>query len=360
MLGMLGRIFDDQPADTRIKVAALYAVLLAANGLSWLWALIAFRQYPVLLGTALLAYTFGLRHAVDADHIAAIDNVTRKLMQTGKRPITVGFFFSLGHSTVVIVASVLVALAVGALQSKFEHFSEIGGVIGTGVSAFFLILIAAANTVILVTVWRMFNAVRRGQRLVAEDLDLLLSQRGMLGRLLRSFFGMVSSSWHMYPLGLLFGLGFDTATEIGLLGISAAQGAQALPLWSILIFPALFTAAMSLVDTTDGILMVGAYGWAFVKPIRKLYYNITITLVSVIVALVIGGVEALGLIGNRLGLDGGVWTLIATLNDNFGTLGYLIVGIFVMCWMVSAAIYRIKGFDDMEIGVTEHRPEITL
>jgi nickel/cobalt transporter (NiCoT) family protein len=216
MLRMLGRIFDDQPVDTRVKVAVLYAVLLAANVLAWLWALIAFRQYPVLLGTALLAYTFGLRHAVDADHIAAIDNVTRKLMQAGKRPISVGFFFSLGHSTVVIVASVFVALAVSALQSKFDHFKEIGGVIGTSVSAFFLIVIAGANTVILVGVWRMFNAVRRGEHLVEEDLDILLSQRSFLGRLLRSFFGMISKSWHMYPLGILFGLGFDTATEIGL------------------------------------------------------------------------------------------------------------------------------------------------
>jgi nickel/cobalt transporter (NiCoT) family protein len=213
MLGMLGRIFDDEAANSRAKVLVVYIVLLAANVLSWVWALIAFRQYPVLLGTALLAYTFGLRHAVDADHIAAIDNVTRKLMQEGKRPISVGFFFSLGHSSVVIIASVFVALAVSALQSKFDHFREIGGVIGTSVSAFFLIAIAGANAVILVGVWRMFNAVRRGEHLVDEDLDILLSQRGVLGRLLRSFFAMISKSWHMYPLGILFGLGFDTATE---------------------------------------------------------------------------------------------------------------------------------------------------
>ena len=352
---MLGGIFDDRPVDTRARVAVLYAVLLAANGLAWLWALIAFRHYPVLLGTALLAYTFGLRHAVDADHIAAIDNVTRKLMQAGKRPISVGFFFSLGHSTVVIVASIFVALAVSALQSRFDHFKEIGGLIGTGVSAFFLIAIAGANTVILVGVYRMFNAVRRGERLVEQDLDILLSQRGFLGRLLRSFFGMISKSWHMYPLGILFGLGFDTATEIGLLGISAAQGSQGLPLWSILIFPALFTAGMSLLDTTDGVLMVGAYGWAFVKPIRKLYYNMTITLVSVIVALVIGGVEALGLVGNKLGLRGGFWTFIDALNENFGSLGYLIILIFVVCWLISTAIYRFKRFDDMQLTIVERR-----
>ena len=355
MLRKLGRIFDDRPADMRVKLAAIYAVLLAANVLSWLWALYAFRPYPVLLGTAFLAYAFGLRHAVDADHIAAIDNVTRKLMQAGKRPISVGLFFSLGHSSVVIVASVFLALAVGALQSKFDNFKEIGGVIGTGVSAFFLIVIAAANTFVLLAVWRIFNAVKRGEHLVEEDLDLVLSQRGLLGRILRSLFGMISRSWHMYPLGILFGLGFDTATEIGLLGISATQGSQGLELWSILIFPALFTAGMSLVDTTDGVLMIGAYGWAFVKPIRKLYYNMTITLVSVIVALVIGGVEALGLIGNKLDLHGSFWTFIDALNENFGTLGYLIILIFVVCWLVSTAIYRLKKFDEMQVTVVQRR-----
>lgn len=353
MLGIIGRIFDDKPAETRAKVAIIYSLLLAVNVLSWIWALIAFRQYPVLLGTALLAYTFGLRHAVDADHIAAIDNVMRKLMQAGKRPISVGLFFSLGHSTVVIVASIFVALAVGALQSKFDYFKEIAGVVGTSVSAFFLVVIACANTVVLVGVYRMFDAVSRGERLIEEDLDILLSQRGVLGRWLRSFFGMISSSWHMYPLGVLFGLGFDTATEIGLLGISAAQGSRGLPLWSILIFPTLFTAGMALIDTTDGVLMIGAYGWAFVKPIRKLYYNITITLVSVIVALVIGGVEAFGLIGTKLGLDGSFWALVYALNGSFGALGYLIIAIFVVCWLTSAAIYRLKRFDELEVSIVE-------
>ncbi len=346
---MLSRIFDDQPDQLRGKIIAIYVVLITANVLSWIWALVAFRDYPVLLGTAMLAYTFGLRHAVDADHIAAIDNVTRKLMQNRKRPVSVGFFFSLGHSTVVIVASIFVALAVSALQSKFENFKNIGGLIGTGVSAFFLLAVAAVNIVILISVFRMFNAVRRGEHLIADELDILLAQRGLLGRLLRSLYGMIAKSWHMYPLGILFGLGFDTATEIGLLGISAAQGSQGLPLWSILVFPVLFTAGMSLVDTTDGVLMIGAYGWAFVKPIRKLYYNMTITLVSVIVALVIGGVEALGLIGDKLGLDGSLWRWIGALNENFGALGYLIIGIFLACWLISAVIYRLNRYDDIEV-----------
>jgi high-affinity nickel-transport protein len=347
----LPRLFDDEPEGFRIKVAVTYVLLAVFNVGAWVTALITFRDYPVLLGTALLAYTFGLRHAVDADHIAAIDNVTRKLMHAGKRPLSVGLFFSLGHSTVVIVASIFVALLVGAMQSRFTGFREVGSVIGTSVSALFLLMVAAANIVILVSVVRMFNAARRGHDVIEEDLNILLAQRGLLGRLLRSLFSMISKSWHMYPLGILFGLGFDTATEIGLLGISAAQGSQGLPLWSILVFPALFTAGMSLVDTTDGILMIGAYGWAFVKPIRKLYYNMTITFVSVMVALVIGGVEGLGLLGTKFDLGGGFWQAIYALNDNFGMLGYLIIAIFVACWLVSAIIYRVKRYDELEVNV---------
>lgn len=349
MIGMISRLFDDGADDLRSRTIAIYAILVPANLLAWLWALVAFRDHPVLLGTALLAYTFGLRHAVDADHIAAIDNVTRKLMQSGKRPLSVGLFFSLGHSTVVIVASVFVALAVAALQSKFAGFREVGGLIGTSVSAFFLLAVALANIVILVSVFRLFAAVKRGEHFIEEDLNVLLSQRGLIGRLLRSLFAIISKSWHMYPLGILFGLGFDTATEIALLGISAAQGSQGMSIWSILVFPALFTAGMSLVDTTDGVLMVRAYGWAFVKPIRKLYYNMTITLVSVIVALVIGGVEALGLIGSKLGLEGRFWNFIGQLNENFGSLGYLIIGIFLLSWMISVLVYRLKGYDDIEV-----------
>jgi nickel/cobalt transporter (NiCoT) family protein len=337
--------FDDAPVRLRGKTIGIYAVLLAMNALAWLWALIQFRDYPVLLGTASLAYTFGLRHGVDPDHIAAIDNVTRKLMQEGKRPLYAGFFFALGHSTVVVIASVLVALSVAALQTRFEGFKEIGGVIGTGVSALFLLAISLANIAILISVYRVFRAVRRGERLIDEDLHDVLAQRGLLGRLLRSLFGIIGASWHMYPLGLLFGLGFDTASEVGLLGISASQGSAGLPVWSILVFPALFTAGMSLVDTTDGVLMVNAYGWAFIKPIRKLYYNLTITLVSIVVALLIGSIEALGLLGDRLGLAGGFWDVIGALNDHFGALGYLIVGIFAASWLVSMAVYRWNGYD---------------
>jgi high-affinity nickel-transport protein len=330
-------------------VAGLYGLLIGFNALAWLWAFLAFRAHPVLLGTALLAYSFGLRHAVDADHIAAIDNVTRRLMQDGKRPAAVGFFFSLGHSTVVVLASAAVAGTALAFKQDIESFQQAGGVIGTLVSAFFLLAIALMNMVILAGVWRAFRRVRAGGPYVEEDLNSLLAGRGLLARLFRPLFSMIGRSWQMYPLGFLFGLGFDTASEIGLLGISAAGASKGLPVWSILVFPALFTAGMSLVDTTDSILMLGAYGWAFVKPIRKLFYNMTITAVSVVVALLVGGIEALGLIADKLNLQGGFWDLVGALNGNFGTIGYLIVGIFVAAWIVSAVIYRVKRYDEIEV-----------
>jgi nickel/cobalt transporter (NiCoT) family protein len=348
MQARLARLFKDRDAELAGKVAAIYGVLIAANVLAWIWALIAFHNYPVLIGTAFLAYTFGLRHAVDADHIAAIDNVTRKLMQEGKRPVAVGLFFSLGHSTVVVLASTAIAFATAALEGRFATLKVVGGVIGTSVSVVFLFLVAAANFVILCSVYRTFQRVRRGGAYVEEDVDHLLAQRGFLGRLFRPMFHFVSQSWHMYPLGVLFGLGFDTATEVGLLGISAAEASKGLPIWSIMVFSGLFTAAMSLIDTTDGVLMLGAYGWALTKPVRKLYYNLTITFVSVLVAVLIGGIEALGLLADRMNLEGPFWSFIGTLNDNFGSLGYLIIAIFVGSWLISIAIYRLGRFDRLE------------
>jgi high-affinity nickel-transport protein len=353
MPAALFKLFNDRDAELGNKLVGIFGLLIAANVLAWVWALIAFRDYPVLVGTAFLAYAFGLRHAVDADHIAAIDNVTRKLMQEGKRPIGVGFFFSLGHSTVVVLASAVIALTTSALQGRFDGFRLVGGTIGTLVSAIFLFVVAAANFVILLSVWRTFQEVRCGGAFVEEDLNHLLAQRGVLGRLFRPMFRLISRSWHMYPLGFLFGLGFDTATEIGVLGIAAAQASKGLPIWSIMVFPALFTAGMSLVDTADGVLMLGAYGWAFTKPIRKLYYNLTITFVSVLVAVLIGGIEALGLLAERLNLDGPFWLYIGTLNDHFGSLGYLIIAIFVLCWLVSIAVYRLARFD--RIGTAPER-----
>jgi high-affinity nickel-transport protein len=349
MASTLRSLFNDQPGNTRAKVLAIYALLAAFNLGAWAWAVVAFHRFPVLLGTAFLAYSFGLRHAVDADHIAAIDNVTRKLMQEGKRPVAVGFMFSLGHSTIVVIGSIAIAATALALHHRIDHARDIGSILGTLVSTLFLFAIAIANLIILRAVYRTFQSVRRGEPYVDEDFDLLLGSRGFLARLFRPVFRMIRSSWHMYPLGLLFGLGFDTATEIGLLGISAAEASKGLSLISILVFPALFAAGMSLIDTTDNILMLGAYGWAFVKPIRKLYYNLTITSVSVIVAFAVGGIEALGLLSSQLHLTGSFWMLIDKLNNNFGVLGYFIIGLFALSWILSLVIYRWRRLDHIEV-----------
>jgi nickel/cobalt transporter (NiCoT) family protein len=348
MTFLLRTLVNDEPGSTKVKVIAIYALLLVFNLAAWCWALAAFHAYPVLLGTAFLAYSFGLRHAVDADHIAAIDNVTRKLMQQGKRPVAVGLMFSLGHSTIVIVGSLVIAATALALQHRIDAVRGIGGLIGTSVSALFLFAIAIVNLIVLQSVLRSFMRVQRGEPYVEEDFDLLLGNRGFFSRLFRPTFNLIQCSWHMYPLGVLFGLGFDTASEIGLLGISAAEASKGLSLWSILVFPVLFAAGMSLVDSTDNILMLGAYGWAFIKPIRKLYYNITITSVSVVVALAVGGIEALGLLAGQLHMTGRLWGLVSKLNDNFGMLGYCIVALFALSWILSIAIYKWRRFDDLE------------
>jgi high-affinity nickel-transport protein len=350
MISQLAKVFSDSSADVRARLFGIYGVLIAINIIAWLWAIVAFRDHPVLLGTALLAYSFGLRHAVDADHIAAIDNVTRKLMQERKRPVTVGFFFSLGHSTVVILASVGVALATQLMNTHFNQFHEIGGVIGTLVSALFLFAIALMNAFILKAIFKSWRKVRNGGAYHDDDFDLLLADRGFLARIFRPMFKMITKAWHMYPLGFLFGLGFDTATEVGLLGISATQAASGMSPWSVMVFPVLFVAGMSLIDTLDGHMMLGAYGWAYMKPIRKIYYNLSITMVSVLVAVLVGGIEALGLIGDQLHLSGGFWDWIGSLNDNFGMIGYLIIAIFALSWIASIAVYKLKGYDQLEVN----------
>jgi nickel/cobalt transporter (NiCoT) family protein len=337
-------IFDDGASRLASKVIGLYSALIAVNLLVWVWAFAAFHRYPLLFTTALIAYGFGLRHAVDADHIAAIDNITRKLMQEGKRPITVGLFFSLGHSTVVFGASLVIALTASSLQQRFPGLIEVGGVVGTLVSVFFLIGIAIINFVVLVGVYRSFRRVRRGKTYTEEELNVFLSSRGLFGRLLRGLFRLISHSWHMYPLGFLFGLGFDTATEIGLLGISAAEASKGLSVWSIMVFPALFTAGMSLVDSSDGVLMVGAYGWAFMNPVRKLHYNLGITSFSVVVAVLVGAIEALGLVGDKFGLEGGLWVTADTAGAHFAAIGYLVVAIFAATWLIGFLIYRTMGY----------------
>jgi high-affinity nickel-transport protein len=328
----------------RGRIVMIYGVLIFANVAAWVWAFVEFSHQPVLIGTAVLAYSLGLRHAIDADHIAAIDNVTRKLMQEGKRPVAVGFFFALGHSTVVVLASLAVALTANALSDTLVSYREIGGIIGTSASALFLFVIALANLIVLRGVYRTFRLVERGNSVAEEDIDALLRQRGWLARLFRPLFRFVSQSWHLYPIGLLFALGFETASEISLFGLSA-QASNAVSTWALLIFPALFAAGMTLVDTSDGILMLGAYGWAYRNPMRKLFYNLTITSVSVLVALVVGGIETLGLMANKFHLQGSFWNLISDLNENFGALGYGIIALFVVSWGVSFLVYRFKRYD---------------
>jgi high-affinity nickel-transport protein len=345
----LSRIADENESGLRGRLIGVYALLIGANVLVWIWAFAALHQNAVLLGSAFLAYTFGLRHAVDADHIAAIDNSTRKLMQQRQRPVAVGLYFSLGHSLVVVLMSVAVGFATAEVSSRFEDFKAVGGIISTCASALFLFLLAIFNLVVLISVYRTFRAVKNGAAFHEDDFDILLNSRGFLARLFRPLFRMITKSWHLFPIGFLFGLGFDTATEVALFGIAATQAANGVSFGALLVFPALFTAGMALVDTTDGVLMLGAYGWAFMKPIRKLYYNLTITAVSVIVAVLIGGIETLGLVGDTFKLEGAFWDFIGALNDNFGLLGYAIIGVFAASWLVSVVIYRARGYDLLDV-----------
>ncbi|WFU38267.1 HoxN/HupN/NixA family nickel/cobalt transporter [Bradyrhizobium sp. CB82] len=315
------------------------AGLILANIAAWIWAFARFSDRPAVMATALLAWVFGLRHAVDADHIAAIDNVVRKLMHAGDAPNSAGLYFALGHSTVVVVATLLLWLGVASLGGD-GLLKTVGGLIGTSVSALFLFLIAAVNLAIFIGLWRTLRAIRHGTH-DAEGIDALLAGHGFLARLLAPMFRMVSKSQHMFPLGFLFGLGFDTASEIGLLSISVTEAARGASLSDVLVFPALFAAGMALVDTADSMLMVSAYRWAFVDPMRKLWYNLTITGASVLVALFIGGVEALGLIGQRFGLDGALWTLVEGLNGSLANFGLAVIALFVIAWVVSIVSYRV-------------------
>lgn len=343
MLNHLRSALDDASPHQGRKIAAIYVLLFAANAVVWTWAFIALSGHPTLLGTAMLAYVLGLRHAVDADHIAAIDNVVRKLMQEGKRPVSAGLFFSLGHSLVVAIAVAVIVGTAFALQGRLHPFKVIGSVIGTGTSAFFLLAIAAVNLIILRGVWRSFQRARHGEAVAEQELDQLLSGRGLLARIFRPLFRMVTRSWHMFALGFLFGLGFDTATEITLFTVAGSQASEGISFGTVMIFPALFAAGMTLVDTSDSVLMVGAYGWAFLNPIRKIWYNLTITAISALVAMLIGGIEALGLLASKLELAGGFWDMVGRLNSGLAGFGYVVIAIFVASWIVSLLIYRWSG-----------------
>jgi nickel/cobalt transporter (NiCoT) family protein len=310
-------------------VAAIVALHVAGFGL-------LAASGALTAGIGLTAYTLGLRHAFDADHIAAIDNTTRKLMNDGERPLGVGFFFSLGHSTVVLALAVLFAVGVRAIGDGASPLHSVSGLIGTGVSGTFLYVIAALNLVVLV-------GLVRGAR-SGDDVEALLQSRGLMNRLLGRFGARITRSWQMYPLGVLFGLGFDTATEVALLFLAAGAAGAGLPWYAILCLPVLFAAGMSLLDTIDGSFMNFAYGWAFAQPARKLYYNLTITGLSIAVALLIGTIELLSIAADRLRLDGGFWDWVSRIDLN--AVGYIVVGLFVATWAIALAVWRFARIEE--------------
>jgi high-affinity nickel-transport protein len=299
----------------------------------------------VYAGAGALAYTFGLRHAFDADHISAVDDTTRYLLQKGKKPLAVGFFFSLGHSTVVF--TFVTALAVVAAKAKgFQHaFQGTGGIIGTVVSGLFLYLIAALNLAVLRGIILVWRQAKRGEYQV-EELDALLAQRGFMNRIFKGRYNrFINNSWQMYPVGLLFGLGFDTATQVGLIAIAGSTAISGgLPPLAIIALPILFAAGMSLMDTIDGVFMSKAYSWAFVNPIRKIYYNITTTSLSIFVAFVIGSIELLSLLSNQLGLHGQPWDFIGSIDINLA--GRFIVGIFFVVWIGAILNWKLRKLDE--------------
>jgi high-affinity nickel-transport protein len=298
---------------------------------------------PAFWSLGLLAYTFGLRHAFDIDHIAAIDNTVRKLIQQKQNPLGVGFYFSLGHSSVVFLMVLAIALSIHWIQDKMPQLQEIGGIIGVTVSGSFLIIIGLINLVILFNLYKIFRKLSRGIQ-PSENIEEILDSRGFLARMIKPFLRFISKSWHVYPLGFLFGLGFDTATEIGLLAISAGAAKSAISVFGILSLPILFAAGMSLMDTADGMFMSTAYRWAFTTPLRKLYYNVTVTAVSVIAALLIGSVELIQVLSDKLHLQSAFFQWVNALN--FANLGYMLVVLFILAWVISVTIWKVMKVEE--------------
>jgi nickel/cobalt transporter (NiCoT) family protein len=331
------------------QVAAMLAVVAALHvvGFAILILLVVPGQFALGatgtfgLGLGITAYTLGLRHAFDADHVAAIDNTTRKLMTDGQRPLSVGFFFSLGHSTVVFALALLFAFGLKALGAQVESDSSTlqtaTGTIGTLVSGTFLMVIGLLNLVVLTGIVRVFRGMRKGE-LDEAALEARLEQRGGMYRFYGRFTRIVRKPWQMYPIGVLFGIGFDTATEVALLFLAAGAAFGGLPFYAILCLPILFAAGMSLLDTIDGAFMNFAYGWAFAQPVRKMYYNMTITGLSVAVALIVGSIELAAILGEKLGLTGGIWGVVVGIDLNL--VGYLVVGLFVVTWAGALLIWR--------------------
>jgi nickel/cobalt transporter (NiCoT) family protein len=354
------------------RLGVMLALIVALHLIGWATLLLIVEPARLSVGgkafgvgVGVTAYALGLRHAFDADHIAAIDNSTRKLMSDGQRPLAVGFFFSLGHSTVVFVLAMLLAIGskafiratVGPVEDDSSALHHYTGLIGTSVSGIFLYLIAILNVVVLAGILRVFLRLRRGEYdsdTGAAELEQQLANRGFLNRFLGRFTRSISKSWHLYPVGLLFGLGFDTATEIALLVLAGTSAAAGLPWYAILCLPILFAAGMCLLDTIDGSFMNFAYGWAFSNPVRKIYYNITITGLSVVVAVLIGSIELLGLFADQLGWRGPFWDWLAGLDLN--TVGFVVVGIFVITWVVALLVWRYGRIEEKWAVPAESAP----
>ena len=331
----------------RVKIVLLYLGIAVATGFGFFASYLIGERSLLLAGLGIVAYVFGLRHGVDADHIVAIDNTTRKLLQEDRRPLTVGTWFSLGHSTVVVAMIVALVVATQAVTDQIPALKSTGPIIGFAVAGTFLILLGLINVIIVLDIYRIF--VRLKESRGTSDpavLEESLNKRGFLNRFFRSLFRMIREPWQMYPIGVLFGLGFDTASEVALIALSVGVGlASPVPIWMILILPFMFACGMVVVDTTDGIAMRMAYGWAFVNPVRKIYYNLTVTVVSVLMAFGVGGIEILQSLAFQFNLGGPFWGALAKLD--FGTLGLGIVGFFVAAWLVSVAYWKFKRYDEM-------------
>ena len=340
----------------------IYALIISATAFGLVATFIIGRTWGIFIGLGILAYTLGLRHGVDADHICAIDNTTRKLLQDGQKPYTVGTWFSLGHSTIVMGMLFGLVVAARFIISAYPTFQADGAIGGTIISAGFLYIIAFINLLIFWEVYLIFKQLRAGT-LDNERLEKQLNSRGFMNRYFNWLFKFVNKPWQIYPVGVLFGLGFDTATEVTLIAITVTVGTASagFPLWAVLILPFMFTCGMVLTDTSDGISMRYAYGWAFAKPIRKVFYNLTLTLISVMVAFIIGTIELLGVIASELNLTGGpfgFWNTMNWLNnsagpagiDVWGWVGIGIVTLFIVTWLVAMLVYRLKHFEDIGFG----------
>ena len=329
----------------KLKIITVYSSIGLTTLLGFVASTIVGRLSVLLAGLGIVAYVFGLRHGVDADHIAAIDNTTRKLMQENQAPFTVGMWFSLGHSTIVVALIVALVFVTRAIVGQIPVLQSAGAIIGTTVSGVFLLLMGMVNMIIVFGIYRIYKELRRG-KVNQNRLENLLDNRGFLSRYFRPLFKIVRRPWQIYPIGVLFGLGFDTATEVALIAISVGIGVTSdVPVWMILVLPFMFTCGMVLIDTSDGVMMRVAYGWAFLNPIRKVYYNLTVTVISVLVALVIGSLELLQVTAGELRLYGTFWNWLSGLD--FEGIGFGIIVIFLATWLVSTAIWKFGRLEEI-------------